>query len=127
VQTAVIFYEAAKDWLVATTAITKDAWHLYFALLIQLAVAQLFRRRLASVGPLLVLAALEFLNEYMDFQHYHIAGADPLLGWAPDTARDVVNSLLLPTILFLAARFRPDRLLEARAPAPAPEVTTDED
>lgn len=118
---ALTFYETAKEWLVSLTDISKDAWHLYAALLIQLAAAQLFRRRLASIGPLLLLAALELLNETMDYRHYHAAGIDPWKGWAPDTARDVVNSLLLPAILFLIARFRPARLLEAPAPNPVPD------
>lgn len=107
---AVPLYESAKLWLVATTDISKDALHLYFALAIQLAAAQFFRLRLASAGPLAILAVLEFGNEWIDYRHYHAAGVDPWSGWAPDTTRDVINTLLLPLVLFLLARYRPARL-----------------
>lgn len=115
-------YETAKDWLVATTGITKDAWHIYFALMIQLAAAQLFPRRYASIGPLLVIAALELFNEWMDYQHYHAVTLVEWKGWAYDTVRDVINSLLVPTILFLVARLYPARLMRVDAVT----VTSDE-
>lgn len=104
------FYESAKLWLVALTGLSKDALHVYFAAGIQLAAAQLFARRLASPGPLVILGLLELANEWMDYRHYHAVGPDPMAGWAGDTARDVANTLLPPLVLFLLARYRPARL-----------------
>jgi hypothetical protein len=113
-------YEFAKNWLVETSGIAKDAWHVYIALAIQLAVAQLFRQRLASPWPVLIVLLLELVNEWFDLRHYSAAGPDPMAGWTGDTARDLFNSLALPLAVFLIARFGPNRVIR---PAPAASET----
>ncbi len=114
-------YEAAKDWLVALTGLHRDAWHLYFALVIQLGAAQLFQRRLASPFPLLVVFAFELFNECLDYRLYHLPGADPLKGLLQDTIRDAINTIAPPTLLFLLARFHAGRLIGTTRPAEATE------
>lgn len=121
----VTFYEMAKDWLVVSSGLAKDAWHVYFALAIQLAAAQCFRRRLASGWPLVLVLLLELANEWFDHRHYSAVGPDPMAGWSADTARDLFNTLFPPLVVFLIARFRPGRLVAAVAPPASDDVAAD--
>ena len=116
--TLVLIYETAKTWLVDTSGISKDALHIYVALMVQFAAAQMFRRRLASGWPLLLLLLLEIANEAADYSHYRAWGPDPMAGWAGDTARDLFDTLCLPLIVFAIARLRPGRLVAAADQSP---------
>ena len=104
-------YQAAKTLVVDGTGLTKDALHLWFALLIQFGVAQVCRRRLASLWPVLAVIAAETANELFDYNHYWLQGPDPMAGWLVDTVKDVLSTMAMPLVLFVLARFRPDRLI----------------
>lgn len=93
-----------KHWLSDVTGLDNDALHIYAALFIQLGVAVLFRRSLASFGPWLAVLAALLVNEWLDI--YLPEG--PIEQWQIDGGiQDLWNTMLLPTILLLLARFAP--------------------
>jgi len=101
-----------KIYLTQVTALSQDALHIYGAVLIQLAAALLLRRSLASPLPWLVVFLLLLVNEAIDL-------------WLPREAlgewqmiagiQDIWNTMALPTLLWLLARFSPS-LLTRRPP-----------
>ena len=99
-----------KDWAVETTGLDRDAMHIYVALLIQFIVALPLRRRVASFLPVLVVICAILLNEWADLQllppdrPYAKANIDAAI-------QDLFNSILLPIILCLLARYCPGLLL----------------
>ncbi len=99
-----------KDWAVETTGLDRDAMHIYVALLIQLVVALPLRRRMASFFPVFVVICAILLNEWADLQL--LPQDKPFPQANIDAAvQDLVNSILLPVLLFLLARFWPGLLL----------------
>lgn len=98
-----------KSHLVEVTSLEKDALHIYAALLLQLGAAVLLRRTLAHWLPWIVVLAAELANEYYDLRAE--VWPDRKLQYAR-TAHDVLNTMLLPTLLLILARVRP-RLLGA--------------
>lgn len=119
-------YEAAKTWLGVTTLLSRDALRIYLVVGIQLVSAQFFARRLASVGPLVIVAALQLLNERVGFLGYKAEGPIRLAGWWPDTVIDMFNSAALPLLLFAVARFLPGALV-SRRPVDRPAPGSDEE
>ncbi|MEO0441215.1 MAG: hypothetical protein AAF067_10095, partial [Pseudomonadota bacterium] len=57
-----------KLWLVQSLQLDKDALHIYAAISVQLLVAILFRRTLASPIPWIAALGIILVNEYMDYQ-----------------------------------------------------------
>lgn len=94
-----------KDWLAAFTGLSEDALHIYAALAVQFAAAFLFRRRIGDVLPLVIVALVLLVNEYLDIT----LPGHPIEQWQVDGGvRDLWNTMLLPTLLFLLARAAPD-------------------
>lgn len=99
-----------KIWMVETTGLDRDALHIYVALLIQLIVALPLRRRIASFFPLFVVICAILLNEWSDLRilpqdrPYPQASLDA-------AAVDLANTLTLPVLLFLLARFWPGLII----------------
>jgi len=94
-----------KDWLAAFTGLSEDALHIYAALAVQFAAAFLFRRRIGDVLPLAIVALVLLVNEYLDIT----LPGHPIEQWQVDGGvRDLWNTMLLPTLLFLLARAAPD-------------------
>lgn len=74
-----------------------DLLHVHLGLAIFVVTALLLRRRMRSVWPLAIVAALALANEVMDY-----AVVEP---WsATHSALDIVNTIFWPTVLFLLAR-----------------------
>lgn len=97
------------DWngikeLAVALSVEKDALHIYFAFAIQVAAAVLLRRPLSSWLPWLAVLAATLFNEFLDLwlgeeatiQQWQIVGA----------RHDIVNTMLLPTLLLLLCRYR---------------------
>jgi hypothetical protein len=106
--------EAIKAAVAAWTDLERDALHIYVAFLIQIASAALLRRSLASLWPWTIVLAFALANEWLD-----IFRDDVLEAWEKAASlHDLWNTMLLPTLLLLVARFAP-RLL-AGAPRPPP-------
>jgi hypothetical protein len=105
-----------KDYLSEITDLDQDALHVYAAVLIQLFAALVLRRSLAHPLPWLCVLVSLLLNEAVDLgrtegavQQWQVLGG----------LRDMLNTMALPTILLLLARYAP-ALLTARAAAPVP-------
>lgn len=107
-------WEQVKSAISVWTELERDALHIYAAILLQIASAALLRRSLASPLPWLAVLAAALANEALDMRR------DGLFEeWERAAAlHDLWNSMLVPTVLLLLARFAP-RLL-TRRPAPPP-------
>ncbi len=100
-----------KNWLELSTGLDRDSLHIYAGVGVQLAVAFLLRRSLASPIPWLFVAAVALANEYYDY-----AFVPEALHGNPDyyeeAVRDVWNTLLLPSVLLVIAKFYPNWLTD---------------
>jgi len=100
-----------KEWVERGSGLNMDALHVYGGVFVQLAVALVLRRSLRSAWPLLVVLAAIISNEAYDL-HYEIW---PNRGdqWV-ESIKDGWNTMLMPTILFLLARFAPGLMTGSR-------------
>ena len=93
-----------KEWLEYWSGLDMDSLHVHAGVLGQLGAALVLRRPIRSVVPWLLVLAAALANEAYDFQ-YEI--------WPDRSAqldggiRDIWNTMLLPTVLLLLARFYP--------------------
>jgi hypothetical protein len=96
-------YNDLKTQLSELLGISKDALHIHLGLAIFIIAAVMFRRGFASWIPWLILLAFELFNEFMDIFHIHegVMGLD--IG---GSAKDVVNTMIWPTVVFVVARAR---------------------
>jgi hypothetical protein len=93
-----------KQWLSGTSGLDMDSLHVHIGVLAQVAVAVVLRRRLSSVWPWLAVAAAVLANEVYDFQYEEWpTRRDQLL----ESVKDGWNTMLLPTVILLLARFAP--------------------
>jgi hypothetical protein len=92
-----------------STGVSMDALHVVAGVILQLLVAALFKRSLASWLPLLAVLALEIVNEANDFRVE--IWPDPGMQFG-EAAKDVVLTMFVPVLLFLLARFRPKLLAQ---------------
>jgi hypothetical protein len=103
-----------KSALALWSGLDRDSLHIYAAVLIQLGTALLLRHSLASPWPWLAVFAVVLANEAVDLSQFAWDAVIPKLFWDA-VILDIWNSMLLPSLLFLLARFAP-KLLTARAP-----------
>jgi TRAP-type uncharacterized transport system fused permease subunit len=96
-----------KMFIEHASAFTSDSMHVVAGVVIQLLVAMLLRRSVGAWAPWLVVLCLAILNE----------GADLWIEQWPDlaiqygeSAKDILLSMALPTLLMLVSRFRPQLL-----------------
>ena len=93
-----------KDFLSDWTGLSEDALHIYGALLVHLAAAALLRASLARFLPWLCVLAAIVINEALDV---YLPG-HPIEQWQIDGGiQDLWNTMLLPTLLWITARFTP--------------------
>lgn len=93
-------YTHAITWIGDGTGLPDTILHIHAGMVVLLLARVVTRRSLGTLVPLSVVAAAEFANELLDRLHYG--------GWRwPDTTLDVFNTLLWPTVICLAVRFRP--------------------
>lgn len=81
-----------------------DTLHVMVGVLLQLGFARLLRTSLADVRPWLAVLILELVNEIYDLWFERWPSLPMQLG---EGLRDVIGTMLLPTILLLLARRRP--------------------
>ena len=110
------------DWLslkrqIAEVTVEKDALHIYGAFLVQVLAAFVTRRSLASVIPWLAVLAAVGVNEGLDL----LLEKEPYIHqWQIDgVVHDLVNTMILPTLLLLLARFAPGVFSRPRLDAAA--------
>ena len=116
------------DWmglkgLGSELGLAKDALHIYGAVTIQIAAALLFRRSLGSWLPWFVVLVAELLNEWGDMwfgEEAHIKQ------WQIDGAKhDLLNTMILPTVLLLLVRYAPSLFNAGRPRLPDPADEAD--
>lgn len=91
----------AKDVIVQATVLERDALHVHLAVAAQLLAAWMFRWRLSSWKPVLVVLLLELGNEVIDLNAEH--WPDRALQYS-GSIHDIVNTLVMPIVLLLVAR-----------------------
>ena len=106
-------WEAVKSAILPHNQDVRGLVHIHAAIGIYLILAMFARRGLAAWWPVAVVGALTLVNEAMDV----IALPDPGQFWVfRDTGWDIVNSLLWPCAIMMAAR-----LLDRRSEQNTPE------
>ncbi|HEU5285876.1 MAG TPA: hypothetical protein VFU20_05115 [Sphingomicrobium sp.] len=92
-----------------STGISMDALHVIVGVVLQLLVAFLFRSSVARPMPLLAVLAFALLNEANDLRIE--IWPDPGMQFG-EAVKDIVLTILLPTLVFLVARRRPRLLVQ---------------
>ncbi|KPL67462.1 hypothetical protein SZ64_04695 [Erythrobacter sp. SG61-1L] len=102
--------QQAKLALVDVTGLAKDALHIYVSLVVFFGACLIFRWKAWQVKPLLAVLLVAAFGEVLDLLDQY-ANDCPLM-WG-ESAKDLVNTGMVPTILMLSARlsgiFRKDR------------------
>jgi hypothetical protein len=109
-----------KDLIEQASGLDMDSLHVYAGVLGQMAVALLLRRPLRSPIPWLLVLAAVAANEVYDYRYEVWPNRDDQLAGG---IRDAWNTMLLPTLILLGARFHP-RLFTG-APARPGESSSD--
>ena len=105
-----------KDYLSQVTELSEDALHIYVAILVQFVAAFLLRRPIAHPLPWLCVLAFLLVNEALDLRQ----PGRPVEEWQIlGSIQDLWNTMALPTVLLLLARYAP-ALLTGRRLAAAP-------
>ncbi len=96
------FFHDFKIYLVAHTGLAKDALHIYVAVIIFFAACLIMRWKARDWRPwaLVLLAALS--GEVLDLLDSYFRGRELDLR---ESAKDIVNTLMVPTIIVITARF----------------------
>ena len=106
----VLAWEAIKVWLTEALPLTHDDYHLILGVLLTLGLGWALRRPLGSWLPLMIVFALEMINETFDFMRYYVDGWP----WGPGPMlSDIALTMLPPLAIVLAARW--ERAAEIRA------------
>ena len=95
-------YHELKDTIAAYT-VQHDALHIYAAMFIQLGAAVVLRRSLARWVCWCFVLVVELFNEVLDVITLP-AGATQH-SQLPDALHDIINSMVLPTILLVVCRY----------------------
>ena len=110
-------WEAIKQAVATWTGLERDALHIYAAVIIQIGSAALLRRSLASPWPWLVVLAFALGNEWLDAHRDNLVEE-----WEKAAAlHDLWNTMLLPSLLLVVARFAPRLMTRVRPPPPRPD------
>jgi hypothetical protein len=117
----ILDWPAIKEQIALWTGLERDALHIYAALLVQAGSALILRRSFASPWPWACVLALAVGNEILDTFDDRLVEA-----WEIQASlHDLWNTMLLPTLLLLLARFAPHIMArafpgESRGPAAPP-------
>lgn len=90
-------YQVFKLWWTTVLPLTKDAIHVYVGFLCFVFALVVLRRRLTSFWALLPGVLVSLAMEYFDLRDG--------FNWA-ESAKDLVNTNLIPLLLVLLARWR---------------------
>jgi hypothetical protein len=103
-----------KQMLSLLSGLHMDALHVHVGVLAQLAAAAVLRRSIASPWPWLALLVALCANEWFDLAFE--VWPDREEQWA-ESIKDLWNTMLLPTVLLLLARFAPRLFVRSGAAA----------
>jgi TRAP-type uncharacterized transport system fused permease subunit len=101
------FWYETKMFIEHASSVTSDAMHVIVGVVIQLLVAMVARRTVAGWLPWLVVLCLALLNEGVDLW---IEQWPDLAVQYGESAKDIVLSMALPTLLMVVSRLRPKLL-----------------
>jgi hypothetical protein len=99
------------DWpeikeLTAQLGVAKDALHIYFGILIQILAAAGLRRRLGTWMPWAAVLLAVIGNEALDLRY---SQERQIQDWQVlEAGRDVLNTILVPTLLLILCRYAPN-------------------
>jgi hypothetical protein len=95
-------YQQAKLYLVDNLHLAKDALHIYVALAVFFGACLVFRWKASQWKPLLAVVAVACAGEIWDLHDTMAAGlpVDPA-----GHAKDIANTLLVPAVIVLLARY----------------------
>ncbi len=95
-------FQQLKTLIVDHVGLAKDALHVYVALIVFLVVCRMFRWPASSWKPWLVVLAVALLGEALDLRHTLQRGYVVRFDyhWT-----DLWNTMLVPTVLVLVARY----------------------
>ena len=94
-------YQVFKLWWLSVLPLTKDAIHIYIGFLCLVFALVALRRKLTSYWALAPGILVSLTMEYFDLRDG--------FGWAA-SAKDLVNTNLIPLLIILLARWRAFRL-----------------
>ncbi len=106
-----------KLFVLHATTLSMDALHLLAGVIALLILARLFRRPLSDVRPWLAVLVIELLNEWRDLAVERWPDVGQQYG---EAAKDVMLTMLVPTLLLLVARRWPQLMVR-----PAVDQQTD--
>ena len=108
-----------KLFLSYATSLSMDALHIVAGVVALFLFARLFRRTIADVRPWLAVLLFELLNEWSDLRFEEWPEPASQYG---EAAKDILLTMILPTLLLLVARYRPRLIVVAPDPEPADEA-----
>lgn len=95
-------YNAFKTDLATFLGISKDALHVHIGLAVFFVAVVILRKSPGSLVPWILVLAFEVANELMDIFHWYGGAWTIELG---DSAKDIIGTMLWPTLIMLLARF----------------------
>lgn len=110
-------WQGNKVALITHADVSRDALHVYLAVLIFLGACWVLRWKAGSLKPWLLVFLLQSLNELSDMGILTGEGT-----WAPtwENAKDTINTMIIPTILVISARYT--SIFERKKSGNEPEV-----
>ena len=100
-----LFWYREKMFIEHASVISSDAIHVLIGVVIWVAAALVSRRPLATWLPLLAVLVLTLLNEAVDLSVERWPSLAMQLG---ESAKDIILTMALPTLLMTAVRLRPN-------------------
>lgn len=115
-----LFYQF-KIWAVDFTQLDRDSLHVHVSLAAYVVACLILRRKAWSVWPWFAVLLLALLGEYLDGQRLLESGVAGYPNretlWAIH-GKDMINTMVAPTILLFAARFT--RIFDKKEPFATP-------
>ncbi len=99
-----------KETLEHALGFSRDAIHVLSGPVIQMALAAIFRTSMKHPGPWIVVFALALANEWYDLSVEAWPSFAEQLG---EGVKDILLTMLLPTLLLVVSRFAPSLLVGA--------------
>ncbi len=100
-------WQEVKFFARHATGFSMDALHVIAGVMLHFLLAMLLRSSVARPLPLLLVLGFELLNEANDFRVEIWPDLSSQFG---EAAKDILMTMLLPTLIFLIARYRPKLL-----------------
>ncbi len=99
-----------KTGLEVATGLSEDALHIYTAVILQLAAAAVSRRSVGDAFPWIFVFLAECGNEAADL---YLAQAQDRFFMA--SLHDVINTMIMPSALFIIGRFAPTLIVRPQS------------